>query len=896
VLNLPTDYQRPALQSFEGDTIEFEIDKTLTNKLRQIAKATGSTMYMVLLSSFNVLLSKYSGQEDIIVGSPIAGRPHADLGNIIGMFVNTLVMRNYPSGEKTFKEFLREVKENALGAYENQDYQFEELVEKLNVARDFSRNPMFDVMFVLQNMDMGEAIIEGMKLSLYKSENRISKLDMTVTVVELENSTSIDIQYCTKLFNKATIERMYKHLDNIIQSITENIDIKLSEVEMLTEEERQQILIDFNNTKADYPKDKTIHQLFEEQVARTPDNIAVVYEDKQLTYRELNEKANQLARILREKGVSSNSIVGIMVERSLEMLIGILGILKAGGAYLPIDLEYPEDRVRYILEDSGAEIILTQSHLQSRIILSQEILILDNEQIFTGDKGNFHKISKPDDLAYIIYTSGTTGKPKGVMLQNNSLVNYINWFAEEVKITYTDKAILLSSYAFDLGYTALYPSILNGAELHIVAKEIYSEPEALIKYINDNRITYLKLTPSLYNTVCNSEYFSEGKGLKSLRLIVLGGEQINVVDVEKTYKLYGNIKIMNHYGPTETTVGTAANIIETDWLDEFKALPVIGKPISNSKIYIIDRYSKLNPLGVAGELCISGVGLARGYLNRPELTAEKFVDNPFEPGTRMYRTGDLVRWLPDGNIEFLGRIDHQVKIRGYRIELGEIENKLLSYETVKETVIIARDDNSGSKYLCAYVVGAKELTISELREHLSKDLPNYMIPSYFIQLDKMPLTPNGKVDRKALPEPNGSISSGSEYEAPRNSTEEKLVTIWREVLGIEKIGINDNFFELGGHSLKATSLVAKIHKVLNTEIPLKEIFKAPTIKEISEYIRASEESIYSSIETVEEKDYYEMSSAQKRIYVLQQFELNSTSYNMPRALELEGELDIEWLK
>jgi len=896
VLNLPTDYQRPVMQSFEGDFIGFTIDKELTNKLRQIAKDTGSTMYMVLLSTFNILLSKHSAQEDIVIGSPIAGRPHADLENIIGMFVNTLAMRNYPSGEKSYREFLREVKENALEAYENQDYQFEELVEKLNIVRDFSRNPLFDVMFTLQNTDVKEATVEGLKITPYKSDNMISKFDITMNVVEQEDSISIRMQYCTKLFSNTTIERICKCLENIIQAVTENIDAKLSEIDILTKKERQQILIDFNNTKIDYPKNKTIKQLFEEQVERTPDNIAVVYEDECITYSELNERANQLARVLKNKGVKSDSIIAIMVERSLDMIVGIMGILKAGGAYLPIDSEYPQDRIEYILQDSGAGILLSQGILADKITYNGSIIKLDEESLYQGDFSNLETVSKPSDLVYVIYTSGTTGKPKGVMLENNSLINYVSWFTNMTEISKADKSVLLSSYAFDLGYTALYSAILKGAELHIVSKEIYSMPEKLISYINHNKISYIKLTPSLYNTICSTESFLTGSGLASLRLIVLGGEEINAADVEKTYKLYSQIKVMNHYGPTETTVGTAGFIIDHDKLEYFKDHPVIGKPINNSKIYIVDKYSNLTPVMIAGELCVVGEGLARGYLNRPELTSEKFADSPFESGTRIYRTGDLARWLPDGNIEFLGRIDHQVKIRGYRVELGEIENKLLSHEAIKDIVVIAKDDNSGSKYLCAYVVGEKELTVLELRGYLSQYLPDYMIPSYFIQLEKLPLTSNGKLDRKALPEPTGNISTGAEYEAPRNSTEEKLVAIWSEVLRVEGIGINDNFFELGGHSLKATSLAAKIHKGLNVEIPLKEIFKKPTIKGISEYIKVSEESIYSQIQPIEEKDYYEMSSAQKRMYTLQQFDGDSTSYNMPRVLELEGDLDAARLK
>ncbi len=892
VLNLPADYQRPAVQSFEGDSIQFKIDKVLTNKLRQTAKATGSTMYMVLLSTFNILLSKHSRQEDIVIGSPIAGRPHAELGNIIGMFVNTLAMRNYPSGEKTFKEFLREVKENALGAYENQNYQFEELVEKLNIERDFSRNPLFDIMFILQNMDMREIAVEGIKIKPHNLENRISKFDMTVDAVEIGNSISINIQYCTKLFNTTTIERMYKHLENIIQAVTENIDTKLSEVDMLTEEERQQILIDFNNTKTDYPKDKTIHQLFEEQVERTPDNIAVVFEDKQLTYREINERANQLARVLRDKGVVPDSIVGIMIERSFEMIVGIMGILKAGGAYLPIDSEYPKDRIEYILKDSKCSMLLTQKKLVTKIPLYVQSLTLEDESLYTGDSSCLEAGSKPHNLAYIIYTSGSTGKPKGVMLEHSGVVNTLYALKNKYPIQQNDAYLLKTTYTFDVSVSELFGWFMGAGRLVILKPDGEKEPMEILRAVRKYRVTHMNFVPSMLRVFVQTLEGTTEKP-ETLKYIFSAGEALSLELAESFRHIVPNIRLENLYGPTEATI-YATRYSLSEQKDGMRI--TIGKPIENTKAYIVDTKGRTQPIGVVGELCLGGAGLARGYLNRPELTAEKFVDNPFELGTRMYRTGDLVRWLPDGNIEFLGRIDHQVKIRGYRIELGEIENKLLSHEAVKETVIISRDDNDGNKYLCAYITGDEDIKVSELREYLSNSLPDYMIPSYFIQLEKLPLTPNGKVDRKALPKPEGSILTGVEYEAPRNITEEKLVNIWREVLGIDGIGINDSFFELGGHSLKATSLAAKIHKVLNVEIPLREIFEAPTIKGISEYIKDREESIYSSIEPVKEKEYYEMSSAQKRIYTLQQLEPNSTSYNIPGVVELNGELDTEQLK
>ncbi len=882
VLNFPTDYQRPALQSFEGASIEFEIGIELTNKLRQITKTTGSTMYMVLLSIFNILLSKHSGQEDIIVGSAIAGRPHADLDNIIGMFVNTLAMRNHPSGEKTFKEFLREVKVNALGAYENQDYQFEELVEKLNLTRDFSRNPLFDTMFVLQNMDIKEAVAEGIKISLYKAENRVSKFDMTMNAVELENSISIDIQYCTKLFNKATIERMYRHLENIIQIVTENIDTKLSEVEILTKEEKQQILIDFNNTKTDYPKDKTIHQLFEEQVEKTPDNIAVVYEDKRLTYRELNKRANQLARLLRSKGIGADSIVAIMVERSLEMAVGVLGILKAGGAYLPIDPDYKVDRIKYMLQDSHCNILLCKNST-IELELNVDIIPLVDIQTFNNENNNLGNINTSQDLAYIMYTSGSTGKPKGVLIEHRSVVRLVK-NTNYIDFGKCNRILQTGALVFDASTFEIWGSLLNALTLHLVNKEVILDAAKLKNELMRNHIDTIWLTSSLFTQLVSEDasIFKECKNL------LVGGDVLSIKHINAVRKECKGINIVNGYGPTENTTFSVCHKIEKDYIDNIP----IGKPINNSTAYIVDKNNKLCTIGVAGELCVAGVGLARGYLNSPELTAEKFVDNPFESGTRMYRTGDLARWLADGSIEFLGRLDYQVKIRGFRIELGEIENKLLSYTAVKETVVTANTDSSGDKYLCAYVVGEKELTTIELREHLSNDLPDYMIPSYFIQLDKLPLTPNGKVDRKALPKSDYNKSTGAKYEAPRNITEEKLIDIWREVLGVEKIGINDNFFELGGHSLNAVKIVNLIHKRFNIEVKLNSLFKFPSIMEFSEFLSNSNISQFNEIKPLADQEYYELSYSQKRLWLINQIEPDTNAYNLPVNICINEYVDL----
>jgi len=890
VLSLPTDYQRPAIQSFEGDSIHFELDREITKGLRKIVKKTGATMYMVLLSGLNILLSKYSGQEDIAVGSPIAGRPHADLENIIGMFVNTLTMRNYPESSKTVIEFIEEVKTNSLKAYENQDYQFEELVEKIGVKRDLSRNPLFDVMLAVQNMEIGEIGLNGISIKPYEMKNRTAKFDITVYAVEAVDNIEMDIEYCTKLYKKETIERMMGHYINILEKVSQNPDITLELIEMLSEEEKHKLLYEFNNTYTEYPKDKAVYELFEEQAAKTPDNAALVYEDKVLTYRELNRKSNQLARVLRDKGVKEGSIVGIMVERSLEMIIGILGILKAGGAYLPIDPEYPEERIEYMLEDSRVNILLTRDKLKQNKNIENIFCInslLESTAVPHENIGIRYNTDRP---IYVIYTSGSTGNPKGSVIKSSSFTNLINWFTGKFNIGADDSVLLIAPVSFDLAQKNLYAALVKGGRLCILPDKVYNY-QRVLEFIEKEQITLINCTPSAFQLITDAGEGSEFSRLKRLRHVFLGGEPINIPKLLPWVKSNNyNAQIVNTYGPTECTDISTSYVIPNNQMDKLTSVP-IGKPIDNIKLYIVKKSNELAILGQPGEICVGGISLGYGYLNRPELTEEKFAANPFEPGERMYRTGDMGRWLPDGNIEFLGRIDHQVKIRGFRIELGEIESRLIKYEAVEEAVVIAREEQNGSKYLCAYLVGNRQFTVSELREYLKKELPDYMVPSYFIQLERMPLTPNGKIDRKALPEPDRSIGTGAEYEAPRNETEEKLVKIWKEILGVGKIGICDNFFELGGHSLKAINLIAKTHKELNIEIPLREIFKMPTIKGIAEYIKGMEENIYASIAAIEEREHYPASSAQKRIYTLQQFEMDNTSYNMPSVMAIEGELN-----
>ncbi|TKH36518.1 non-ribosomal peptide synthetase [Paenibacillus polymyxa] len=895
VLDLSTDYPRPAVQSFEGDYISFEADSELAVRLNKLGSDNGATLYMTLLAAYNVLLSRYTGQEDIIVGSPIAGRPHADLQDIIGMFVNTLAMRNHPQGEKTFIVFLKEVKENALKAYDNQDYQFEELVDKLDIRRDMSRNPLFDTMFAIYNVGKAELITSDLSFKPYNKgiEGRISKFDITLNAFETEDGIAFELEYCTRLFKKETVERLGAHYINLLEEIAAYPEKRLYEIEMLSQEEKQQVLYSFNDTALEYPLDKTIHQMFEEQVKKTPDHIAVVFEGKQLTYRELNQKANQLARALREKGVKPDDIVGIMVDRSPEMVIGIMSVIKAGGAYLPVDPNYPLERKRYMMEDSKAKILLTQNHLMDRDDFDGEIIDLsDYDYNFINDV-NIKCINKPGDTAYIIYTSGSTGNPKGVCIDNKSVLNLVEGLFQRIYSKYESplNVCLIAPYVFDASVQQIFAALLMGHALYIVPEEARKDGKKLLDFYSENRIDISDGTPIHVNMMLNSPPIDNN--LK-VRHFIIGGDVLPFDAVKDFLSRFEDVQpcITNVYGPTECCVDSTEYLITAAGLSRLDNIP-IGRPLPNTRAYILGKKLEVNPIGIAGELYISGDGLAKGYLNKTGLTAERFVSNPFIKGERMYRTGDLARWLPDGNIEFLGRMDHQVKIRGFRIELGEIEAQLLRHASIKEAVVIVKEDQQKNKDLCAYFVGENELTITELRECLSKELPEYMIPAYFMQLDEMPLTANGKIDRKNLPHPAAHLNTGVEYEAPSGEVEEKLVQLWQDILGVEKIGRNDNFFVLGGHSLKAINFAAKIHKEFNVNISLKEIFKLPTIAEIAKYIQEAQESIYQSIQPTGEMEYYPMSSSQRRLYILNQLEGARVAYNMPEFMLLEGSIDIE---
>ncbi|NOR45017.1 MAG: amino acid adenylation domain-containing protein, partial [Candidatus Delongbacteria bacterium] len=860
VLNLPYDYARPLEQSFEGALLSFVLEDNLRDKIYAICKETDTTLYMVLLSLFNILLSKLSGQEDIVVGVPIAGRVHSDLSSLIGMFVNTLAMRNYPKGELTYKDFLTSIKDRTVLSYSNQLCQFEDLVEELNVVRDLGRNPIFDVCLNLLDTEEGVPNLDD----IHKKTR--SKFDLSMDVLTNDTSIMVHLSYCVKLFNSDSIDRFAGYFKKIIEEIT--LETKLCDLDILSSEERYQLIYEFNDTNADYPRDKTIHQLFEEQVAKAPDNVALVFEDKEMTYGELNKRSNQIARLLREKGVMPDTIIGIMVDRSFEMIIGILGILKSGGAYLPIDPTYPEERIKYMLDDSRSKALLTQNHYyeDSKTKYGLVVIDLDSESSYDYEGTNLGIVNKPTDLAYVIYTSGTTGNPKGVMIEHLSVINTLYFHNEMYPMTRDDSFLLKTNFVFDVSVTELFVWVLNNNKLIILKQNEEKDPNKILNEVYKNKITHLNFVPSMFKSFVEQAKISDSGYLKSLKYILFAGEAISIGMLDSyeknIIKNSSTINLGNIYGPTEATIYSSSFLIDTSNADNIP----IGKPISNTQLFILSTHNSLQPIGVPGEICIGGVGLARGYLNNKELTREKFVwwdpetfkeyseENKPDSAVRIYKTGDLGRWLPDGNIEFLGRIDDQVKIRGFRIELGEIESQLLQIKGIDESVVIAREDDSGDKVLVAYYVSNKEIENSIIRASLQRVLPDYMIPSFFMKLEAIPLTPNGKIDKRGLPAPD--IEAGDNYVGPRNEVEEKLVDIWSEVLNLDKdkISINANFFDIGGNSLKLIALNKKIFKRLNKKFEMVDLFKLTTIDLLTSSIKGNEAIEWDDVERNIEDD------------------------------------------
>ncbi|MCJ2174124.1 non-ribosomal peptide synthetase [Bacillus amyloliquefaciens] len=833
VLELPADKPRPAVRSFAGGSVSCALDAETASGLHRIARDHGSTLYMVLLAAYNTLLARLSGQEDIIVGSPIAGRPHKDLEPILGMFVNTLAIRTEPKGDKRFTDYLAEVRQAALEAYEHQDYPFEELVERLGVQRDTSRNPLFDVMFVLQNMERESLVLNKLHLAqAADTSHKTAKFDATLYASEgSDGSISFDFEFNTDIYQKQTIEKWLCYFTRILTKVIENQAIPLGDIHVLDNTETNRVIYQFNQTKSDYPRHETISRLFERQAKETPDARAVVYDGQILTYRELNERANRIAAALRSNGVGPESVVALLTGRTTELASGILGILKAGGAYLPIGDDVPRERAEWMLKDCKADILLQSDKLDG-LPLSGKRLFIEDIQTKAGlSSENPEPLGGPESLAYMIYTSGSTGAPKGVMIEQRSVIRLVK-NSNYIDFTPEDRLLFTSSLGFDVTTFEIFGPLLNGASLYVSDQETYLDSDVLETFIQQNGITTLWLTSSLFNHLSeqNEHVFS------GLSRLIIGGEALSPSHVNRVRNALPHLSVWNGYGPTENTTFSTCFLIEQSY---DHSIP-IGRPVGNSTAYIINSRGTPQPIGVIGELCTGGDGVARGYFGRPELTEEKFVPNPFVPGERMYRTGDLARWLPDGTIEYAGRMDDQVKIRGYRVELGEIEAALRSLDGVKEAAVSVRTGQSGNKELIAYMSLQADMDTEKVRSSLSKQLPNYMVPAYMMELEKLPLTPNGKLDRKNLPEPELALQTA--YTAPRNELEEQLSVIWQEVLGAKQVGIEDSFFELGGDSIKALQVSARLGRY-GWKMTASDLFRHPSIKELAPLIRKAERVI-----------------------------------------------------
>ena len=921
--------------------LQIPISKDMKRELECFVKKHKLTLASLLYSAWGILLQKYNNTDDVVFGTTVSGRSAKVQGieAMVGLFINTLPLRIHSSAGEKIEDLLYKI-ENSL--QQREEHEAASLVNIKAFSELNSKEALFDSIVVIENYPLDNRLRqEKGKLSVDSySMVEMTHYDLTIGVTIFEE-IEISFIYNEGVFEHASMKNMCSHFRKTIRDIVTHPDTEISDIEIITGEEKDRILYDFNNTGADYPGDKTIHQLFEEQAERTSDSIAVfgvigphLTDRAYMTYKELNKQSDRLAYLLREKGVGPEDIVGIMVERSIEMIIGIFGILKAGGAYLPIDPDYPGNRIKYMLADSSTGILLTTRDLSERIVFKKEVIYLESCKRFgpvgvspgkrhgpcSGPRASQVSVS----LAYIIYTSGTTGKSRGVMVDHSAVLNRLFWVKERYRLNEKDVILQAASFIFDVSVCEMFRWIPAGGKLCFLSPGDEKDPEQIVETITKYGVTTVDFVPSMLGFILDHvERQNIYEELSGLRWVFTGVEVVGINLVKRfneTLNRVNKTTLINAYGPTESTVDVTYFDCSNIRGGSEDIVP-IGKPMANVRVYILDRHGGLQPTGVYGELCIAGKGLARGYLNHPELTAEKFdrdfqdfqdyqdyqdeeekkngIDRnslsslPLYPSTPLYRTGDIARWLPDdsANIEFLGRMDHQVKIRGFRVELGEVESHLLRHEKIKDGVVTAGNRADGEKYLCAYIVSGEKIDALGLKDKLAAELPDYMIPIYIVQLDKIPLTASGNVDRRALPEPELGVME-VEYTAPVHPLEEKLVSIWAEVLNIEKkaIGTRHNFFQLGGHSLKATILISRIQKELDVKVPLSEIFNFPTIKGLAGYIGTAAGDRYVSIETAEKKEYYGLSPAQRRLYVLQQMEEKRTSYNMFHVVVLKGEV------
>ena len=886
LLELPTDHPRPALLGHKGAIQAALLSKDLVDKLTALSQADGVTLFMTLLAALQTLMSRYSGQDDIVVGSPIAGRNTAEVEQLIGFFVNTLALRSDLSGNPTFRDLLVRVKTSTLDAYSHQDIPFERLVEELQPERSLSYQPIFQVVFALQNAPQRSLELAGLHLQRLPLHQGTSAFDMSWFATHVAAGMEIRVEYNTDLFEPATIIRAIGHFQTLLEAIVENPAQRIGQLAILPHDEQEQVNLLSSGPHLEYPAARSLQQLFEAQVARSPDAVACIVGSSHLTYSELNARANRVAHHLIKHGAGPEVLVGIFCSRNVDLLVGILGILKSGSAYVPLDPIYPKERIGYILEDAKAPIVLTQTALADQLPdFAGQRLCLDDQQdqIALEPNTNPGVEVAPHNLAYVLFTSGSTGRPKGVAIEHRNATTFVAW-AQTVFTPQDLSGVLLStSVCFDLSVFEIFVTLAAGGKI-IVAENALYLPELEAK----DEVTLINTVPSAI-----AELTRSGNVPSTVRIVNLAGEALHDDLVEQIYATTNVERVYNLYGPTEDTTYSTYTLVRRG------TEVTIGRPIANSRAYILDANRTTVPLGVPGELYLTGDGLARGYYGQPTMTAQRFLPDPFSdvPDARLYRTGDLCRWLPDGNIQYMGRADHQVKVRGFRIELGEIESTLASHPAIRDTVVIAREDEPGHKFLVGYVVARQGETLSaaELRAYLLNSLPEYMAPRVFVMLEALPLTPNGKIDRKALPVPDAFVEQ-AEFVAPRTTTERTLAAIWSEVLHIDAIGVTSNFFTLGGHSLLAAQVISRIRRAFETELPLRDLFEAPTIEGLAKRIDATEQlETATQIPRISRDQPLPLSFAQQRMWFSDQLDPENAQFNIPSASRVDATIDLEIL-
>jgi amino acid adenylation domain-containing protein len=903
-LDLPADRPRPAVASFKGAAVHFKLSMQLRQALEALARQEGATAFMVLLAAYQVLLCRYSGQHDIVVGSVIAGRTHAQSEGLIGFFVNTLVLRSDLSDKPGFRRLLGRVMEATLGAYAHQDLPFEKLVTELRPERTLSQQPLFQTALVWQNYPRDELELSGLKWTEMRAEHVTSLFDLTLHLFQVPEGLHGVFEYATDLFNADSIERMIANFSKLLESIVLNPECSIDRLPILRETELATVTREFNDTMAPVPEYDLVHSLFEKQVQATPDVIAVMHGGQQCTYVELNTRANELARYLVGLGVGPNRVVGICVQRGLSMIVGVLGILKAGGAYLPLDPNYPPERLKYMLEDARPGVLIAQRKLVDSLPTCDAQIVLLDETLMdpdiTIDPASLPSSAK--DMVYLIYTSGSTGKPKGTAMEHYSMVNLMEWHRRELPTTAGQRVLQFAALSFDVAFQEIFSTLTAGGTLVMLDEQARADPRALLQLLTNFRIERLFVPPLLLQSL--AEFCNTGPTAPdSLRDVITAGEQLRISpEISAFFRRLGGCRLHNHYGPTETHVVTSLTLSGAP--EQWPALPAIGRPVSNTQIYLVDEHMQPVPIGVAGEICIGGRGVARGYLGRPELTAQRFVADQFgkSRASKLYRTGDLGRWRSNGVIEYLGRNDGQVKIRGYRIELGEIEASLERHEHIREAAVIAREDTPGDKRLVAYITRGNGVDpdIEDVKTHLRAGLPDYMVPSMFVILDRLPVNPNGKLDRKALPAPSPDAQRSKEYEAPEGECEEMLARIWVEMLHQTQVGRRDNFFELGGHSLHVIKLTAKVKERLGVDLAVPVIFMNPTLRQQARVVEGMRAAPVVPESRPEGMDYDQGPSplAWSQLLHWNSYGLGRqrTVRQIATALRLRGHLDIDVLR